>query len=188
MTELSEAASTTGQATKIVKTAKKTDKVGKRALSNRKSGGLQKSVAKSPKDTRLSRTKITDDLTGLTQQGNRIADGIKSGKVKVNVLGDELFDRAYASKGGWGSSPQAFALKEQIYVRSGSPSLLSDIVHEGTHAFDNFHKNVTVPYGKNPYPWEKRAFFYERQFQRAGGGAAEFETIHEMLDFIYESY
>jgi Domain of unknown function (DUF4157) len=183
-----EVASTTDKTIEVAGAAEKTNKVAKGALSNRKSEGLRQFAAKGSKDSRLSRTKITDNLTGLTQQGNRVADGIKSGKVKINVLGDELFDRAYASKGGWGSSPQAFALKEQIYVRRGAPNLLSDIVHEGTHALDNFHKNVKVPYGNNPYPWEKRAFFYERQFQLAGGGTVEFETVHEMLDFIHESY
>jgi hypothetical protein len=180
-----EVAETAGKVSKVEKKGPNQLTEERKALSNQKSGRPRQSAVK---DARLSRTKITDDLTGLTQQGNRIADGIKSGKVKVNVLSDELFDRAYALKGGWGSSPQAFALKEQIYVRRESPSLLSDIIHEGTHALDSYHKTVTVPYGHNPYPWEKRAFFYERQFQVAGDGAVEFETIQEMLDFIYKAY
>jgi hypothetical protein len=113
---------------------------------------------------------------------------MRSGDVRVNVLGDELFDRAYALKGGRGTSPQAFQLGNQIYVRRGSSSLLSDVVHEATHVLDELHATVTVPYYINPYAWEKRAFLYERQFQRAGGGAVEFNTIQEMLDFIYRNY
>jgi hypothetical protein len=157
-----EVASTTDKTIKVAGAAEKTDKVAKGALSNRNIAGSRQSIAKKANNSLLSRTKIIDGLTGLTQQGNRIADGIRSGDIKMNVLGDELFDRAYASKGGWGSSPQAFALKQKIYVRRGASNLLSDIVHEGTHALDNIHGNVRVPYGNNPYPWEKRAFFYER--------------------------
>jgi hypothetical protein len=131
----------------------------------------------------LTRNSLIDGLSGKTQQGNRVAEGIKSGNISTNILSDELFEKAYKLKGGDGSVPQAFAYGEQIFVRKSSSNLLSDTLHEGTHSLDylnNFNGNV--------YQLEKRAYFYERQFQKAGGGQVEFETIDKMLGFIYANY
>lgn len=153
-----------------------------------KSGPLRASLVNGVGGAQVTLNKLVDGLTGLTEQGNRIAAGIRSGQIRVNILGDELFDRAFALKGGAGSSPQAFQLADQIYIRRGSTNLLSDIVHEGTHVLDELLGTVTVPYQVNPYAWEKRAFFYERQFQRAGGGTVEFGSIKAMLNFIYTNY
>ncbi|MBY0588797.1 hypothetical protein K2X85_16615 [bacterium] len=136
----------------------------------------------------VSRANIVDNLTGFTEQGNRVAGAIGEGRIKLNVLGDSMFDRAYNTKGGTGRSPQAFQLLDQIYLRRGSPNLLSEVIHEGTHVLDELVGTLKVPYSVNPYAWEKRAFFYERQFQRASGGNVDFGTINEMLDFIKRSY
>jgi len=38
---------------------------------------------------------------------------------------------------------------------------------------------------KTEWQWEKRAWFYERQFQKATGGKVEFEKIEDMLMHIY---
>jgi hypothetical protein len=150
---------------------------------------IQKSLAKGKGvGDGLTREQILDGLTGLTKQGDRIAEGIRSGDIKLNLLSDDLFDKAFTLKGGEGASPQAFALGNKIYARRGSGNLLSDIVHEGTHAYDEIHGLVTADYGINPYTWEKRAFFHERQFQLAGGGTVEFEKLDKMLNFINECY
>ena len=37
---------------------------------------------------------------------------------------------------GYGPDTVAFQCNEQIYVRKSSSSLISDVVHEGTHAID----------------------------------------------------
>ncbi len=101
-----------------------------------KGGLLRTSLVNGAGDARVVSEKLADGLTGLTEQGNRVAAGIRSGRIRVNILGDKLFDKAFVLKGGTGSSPQAFQLAEQIYVRRGSTNLLSDIVHEGTHVLD----------------------------------------------------
>lgn len=151
---------------------------------------LRRSVAGATgaSDASLQPVKIIDGLTGYTSQGNKIAAGLRSGDVRMNILGDEMFAKAYAAKGGLGDAPQAFALGNQIYLRRGSTNLLSEVVHEGTHVLDELHGLVKVPYHINPYAWEKRAFFFERQFQRASGGNVEFERIDSMLNFIYRNY
>ncbi len=63
---------------------------------------------------------------------------------------------------------------------------MSDIVHEGTHALD-----YNRCYGWNGLPrwaWEKRAYFYERQFQIAMGSRPDFATISDMLVHIWGNY
>lgn len=81
----------------------------------------------------------------------------------------------------------AFAVGNQIYLRRGSGSLVSDAVHEGTHALDWLRGFPDVT-DADILSLEKRAFFFERQFQRATTGTSEFTTIEEMLKFIFENY
>jgi hypothetical protein len=101
----------------------------------------------------------------------------------LNALGDNLFEKAWRLKGGTGDAPQAFAYGEQLFVRRNASNILSEIVHEGTHGLDYLRRfNGTV------HQLEKRAFFYERQFQLAGGGSVEFSTLGEMLRFILSAY
>jgi len=38
------------------------------------------------------------------------------------------------------------------------------------------------------HSFEKRAYFYERQFQQATGTSKDFETIEEMLQHIFSNY
>jgi RHS repeat-associated protein len=131
----------------------------------------------------LTRDSLIDGLLGKTQQGNRVAKGIKSGNISTNVLSDEMFEKAFKLKGGRGTAPQAFAYGEQIFVRKNSSNLLSDTLHEGTHALDYLND-----FNGNVYQLEKRAYFYERQFQKAGGGILEHQTIDKMIGFIYANY
>ncbi|MBO1628458.1 hypothetical protein, partial [Bacillus arachidis] len=51
----------------------------------------------------------------------------------------------------------------QMYVRSSSQSIVSDIFHEGTHIID--YNNKSGMSGVSSWSWEKRAYYYERQFQ-----------------------
>ena len=131
----------------------------------------------------VDREGIVNELAGLTDQGNAISASIGSGATKLNVLGDNLFERAYALKGGTGDAPQAFALENQIYVRQSSFNLLSDVVHEGTHSLD-----FLGGFSGSNIDWETRAFSAERAFQQAGGGTVEFDTVADMLDFINNNY
>jgi hypothetical protein len=131
----------------------------------------------------ITREGIVNGLTGLTDQGNAISASINSGATKLNVLGDNLFEQAYALKGGVGEAPQAFALENQIYLRQSSANLLSDIVHEGTHSLDYLNS-----FSGSNIEWEIRAFSAERAFQQAGGGTVEFNTERYMLNFINKNY
>jgi hypothetical protein len=173
---------TAGKAQKTVQPSEISSASKKSALKESAKKGAGK--AKGP----TSKADIIDNLKGKTKQGDLVADGIHSGDIGVNVLGDELFDRAYAMKGGTGEAPQAFQVGDHTYVRRESPTLSSDLIHEGTHRLDELHGNVKVPYEINPYTWEKRAFFYERQFQLASGGNVEFRSLQEMSNFIYRAY
>jgi len=130
---------------------------------------------------RAARTigELTEALKGYTLQGNRVAHGIESGTIRVNVLGDELFDTAYRLRGGIHdpSGVAGFALERRIYLRSSSSNLLGEVVHEGTHALDH----VTGLAIGNRLLREKRARFFERQFQIASGGQVEFPNIRILL-------
>ena len=121
-------------------------------------------------------------LDNKTMQSTKIANALKTGEIGLNVLNDDLFE----SYLGVDESVVAAQVNKQIYVRRGSQTIISDVVHEGTHAIDYIN-----PFGINGlsmWSWEKRAFFYERQFQIATGSYVEFSTIEDMLVHIYSNY
>jgi len=130
----------------------------------------------------MSKDTIVNALDGKTLQSSKIAEGIKSGKIKVNVLGDELFERSL----GVDKTVTAVQRGEQIYLRRSSGTILSDAVHEGTHVLD-FRNNFGSS-GLSSWSWEKRAFFYERQYQLSTGRATDFQTIDDMLTHIWGNY
>ncbi len=130
-----------------------------------------------------SKADLIQALRGTTVKADAIANGIVNGNIKVNLLGDEMFGKAYSLYGGEGAAPQAFALENQIYMRRASASIFSDTVHEGTHALDAIQK---FP-GSN-WMWESKAYFYERQFQQATGRAVDFPTNRSMWDHVYKNY
>lgn len=121
-------------------------------------------------------------LDGQTLQSTKIAQGIKNGDIKVSVLGDELFERMVGKP-----DEVAAAIGNKIYLRRSSGSLLSDTVHEGTHALDylnGFGLNST----KTTWQWEKRAFFYEHQFQLSTGVKPDFNSQSDMMFHIWSNY
>ncbi|MCA9164764.1 MAG: hypothetical protein KDA62_17355 [Planctomycetales bacterium] len=140
-------------------------------------------------DPSTGKFQLADTLLGTTEQANRIGRAIKKGDIGTNLLGDELFAKAYRLYGGQGVADDvvAFAVGNQMYLRRGSESLASDAVHEGTHALDWLRGFPDVT-DADILSLEKRAFFFERQFQRATTGTSEFSTIEEMLKFIFENY
>ena len=79
-----------------------------------------------------SRDDFIDALDGVTEQSTEIANGIKNGDIKMNVLGDELFESYLVVS----SDTKAVAVGDQLYVRSSSETIFSDVVHEGTHVDD----------------------------------------------------
>ena len=78
--------------------------------------------------TGIGREGIVDGLTGFTQQGNRVAAGLRNGDLNLNVIGDNLFEKAWTMRGGTGSAPQAFAYGEKLYLRSSSGTLGEGVI------------------------------------------------------------
>jgi len=129
---------------------------------------------------------IAQAIDGHTLQSTRIAEAIKSGDIKVSVLGDELFERAILSK----SDPidtVAMAYGNKIYLRRSSTNILTDTVHEGTHALD-YVNGFGLNSPKSVWQWEKRAFFYEHQFQKSAGMTPDFATPRDMMFHIWRNY
>ncbi len=105
----------------------------------------------------------------------------------MNILGNEFFEKAYQYYGGQGSpsAVDAFARVEeqQIYLRRSSQDIFRDSVHEGTHVLDyiNGFQGTTLQ-------WEKRAFYFERQFQLYKGRFTEFRTLMDILKHLKRAY
>ena len=90
---------------------------------------------------------------------------MKSRDLKINVLGKELYEQVVPV-----DAVNSVACFERgyLHLRRDSKTLLSDIVHEGTHAID-MKEYYGYDFLKSRWSWEKRAFFYERQFQISMG-------------------
>jgi hypothetical protein len=125
---------------------------------------------------------LVEGLLGTTEQAERIAKAIQSGDIKVFPLGAKSFQTLYEYKGGH-RSPMAFAQGNEVYLRTDSPTMLSDLVHEGTHALD-YLSGLDVSQRK----LELRAYWQEREFQKATGAPLGFKTVAAMLMFIYRTY
>lgn len=130
----------------------------------------------------LTRQDIINSLDGVTDQSTQIANAIKDGKIKINVLGDELFE----SYLGVSSNTTAMQVGNQIYMRRSSASIYSDVVHEGTHAMD-FINNISQR-EISPWPGEIRAYSAERLFQIKAGMPVQFATENDMLIHIWSNY
>jgi hypothetical protein len=132
---------------------------------------------------KITRESLAEELTGYTSQGNRVAKGIKSGDIEVNILGDELLEKFYIKKTQKTSAPQAYSKGRNIYVRRSSDLRSSEVVHEGTHVLDFINE-----FKGTLFQWEKRAYFFERQFQIAKKMFVEYPNIKDMLLHIFFGY
>ena len=129
-----------------------------------------------------TREDLVNYIDGVTEESTAIAKGIRNGTVKVNVLGDRLFEEYL------GASPDtvAMAIGNQIYLRNSSINIYSDMVHEGTHAMDYIHgikESVT-----SSWVGETRAYSAERKFQIAKGGHIDFANENDMMVHIWKNY
>lgn len=135
--------------------------------------------------TDVGKSDIASELSkGLPQQ-QQIAQAINDGKIGVNILDDESFGRQARSFGWKGELDdlKGIASRDQIYLRKSSANIYSDAAHEGTHALDYLDG-----FRGSNYSWEKRAYYYERQFQIYTGRELDFETLPGMLRHIYGAY
>ena len=89
-----------------------------------------------------TRDHLIDFLDGKTTQSSAIANKIRKGEIKLSVLGDELFERAFGVNGG----VVGIAIDNKIYLRRNSGTIHSDMVHEGTHAMDFLKGYLTNKY------------------------------------------
>lgn len=129
----------------------------------------------------LTREMIIEQLDGVTNQSTKIAEGLRNGDIKLNVLGDELFDMYTGA-----TDAKALQVGNQMYVRSSSQPIVSDIVHEGTHIID--YNNKFGMSGVSSWSWEKRAYYYERQFQINSGLKPDFNNLNDMQVHIWSNY
>jgi hypothetical protein len=132
-----------------------------------------------------TRASVIEKLIGVTKQSTKIAKAIATKKIRMSVLGDNVFDIAYALRGGTESTDTlgAFAVGDKIYLRSSSSDLLRDAVHEGTHALD--HRSA---FSGRDFLWEMRAFSAERDFLLKKGLESQFEKKADIVKFINKAY
>ncbi|MBU5473134.1 pre-toxin TG domain-containing protein [Roseburia sp. MSJ-14] len=130
----------------------------------------------------FTREDIITSLDGVTNKSTEIANAIRNKDIGINVLGDELFEKYL----GCSSDTVAMQVGEQIYVRSSSVSLFSDIVHEGTHAIDYYNgidENIIAS-----WTGETTAYNAERLFQIESGMSVQFESEEDMMVHIWSNY
>lgn len=139
--------------------------------------GYQKSEGNS-----FTREQLVGFLDGKTTHSSEIAEKIRKGEIKLSILGDELFERAF----GVNRNVAGIAIDNKIYLRRNSVSIHSDMVHEGTHAMDFLHG---VPYEKiSSWDGEIKAYTAEHYFQKASGLAIEFANEDEIKVHVLRNY
>lgn len=137
----------------------------------------------------LTREEMIANLRGFTKQGNKVADAIENSTIKIKILNSKQYRKMYAKTNNGSlkgiDKANAFTYDEVMYFKKETSveRFMAELIHEGTHATDW----VDYFIGNN-WSWEKRAFFWERQFQIAAGLKPEFATIEEMISFIKTEY
>ena len=153
--------------------------------------------------TKLSKGDISNALRGTTEQANKVADIIDSGKMKFAIWDDAKFVKYLTDTGDTldeAIKTAAFTELDVTFYRASKSigEFMSEIVHEGTHALDNLKIEKLLKSGKtqkeidaifgNQWSVEKRAYFYERAFQIATEIEVDFESIDDMLLHIFTEY
>jgi hypothetical protein len=136
----------------------------------------------------LSKWDIVENLRGYTQQANKIAKAIEEGEIVIVIKKEREFIKRYEELGGDMSNIArltAFSYKEKMYFKNTTPieQYFSELVHEGTHSLDYLNRFVG-----NNHSWEKRAYFFERQFQLAIGKTPDHSSIAKMIYHIKKFY
>ena len=129
-----------------------------------------------------TREDLVNYIDGVTEESTAIAKGIRNGNIRVNVLGDRLFEEYL----GASADTVAMAVGNQIYLRNSSINIYSDMVHEGTHAMDYIKgiKECVI----SSWTGETRAYSAERRFQMAKGGHVDFANEDDMMVHIWTNY
>ena len=127
--------------------------------------------------------KIIPLIDGKTRQSTKIADALRKDKIKLHIMEDKEFETIFKVD----RITRAIAIDNHMFIRKKSKRILSNVIHEGTHALDYIHK-YAYRHSKSVWSREKRAYFFERQFQIATGRKVRFETIDDMLVHIQKYY
>lgn len=124
---------------------------------------------------------LFNSVNGVTVQASEIVQNVISGKIKLTILGDRLFEEYL----GEDEKTAGVAIGNRIYLRQSSVSIFSDFVHEGTHAMDY----ITKVWDKmNVVTKEMRAYKQEHEFQKAAGIPLEFANEDEIRIHVYLNY
>ena len=129
-----------------------------------------------------TRDSLIKELHGHTEISTKIAEGLKKNNIHINVLGDYLFENYL----GVGKKTVAVTIGKQIYLRSSSATIISDLVHEGTHVLD-YLSGISV---NNIKTWsgEIRAYKAERDFQIKTKRKLDFATEDDLYVHVWSNY
>lgn len=130
----------------------------------------------------FTREDIINALDGVTEESTEIAKAIQNKDIGINVLGDELFERYLGAT----SDTVAMQVGDQIYMKSSSSSLISDVVHEGVHAID--YLNGVDESIISSWTGEIKAYSAERLFQIESGMPVQFASEEDMMVHIWSNY
>lgn len=129
-----------------------------------------------------TKEELLSDLRNVTEGSTEIAKMIEGKKIKLSVIGDELFERYL----GADKNIIALQIGNNIYVRKSSETILSDIVHEGTHAKDFF---IGVPQSTiSSRIGEMKAYTEEHNYQKKKYGKTVFSSVDEIKVHVYNNY
>ena len=130
----------------------------------------------------ITRGKLLEAIGGVTNHSSDIATNINLGNIKLNVIGDELFERVF----GVSRDVKGLAINNKIYVRKNSMSLYSDVIHEGTHALD-YLRGVSFA-DRAGWSGEIRAYTAEHNFQKAAKLEVEFKDENDIRVHVWQNY
>lgn len=138
-----------------------------------KPGGLYKNYTKEI---------LLDYINGVTHESSDIVELIKNGKIKLSVLGDELFNKYL----GVGKNVVGVADANKIYIRSSAANIYSTLVHEGIHAMDSINRidSASIKSSKGEF----KAYLAEHNFQKAKGLKLDFNNETEIKVHIALNY
>ena len=149
---------------------------------SRGSKKFKKTGTLEPCKNTYTRDSLINELQGYTETSTKIAAGLKNGDIHINILGDRLFEDYL----GCDKKTVAVTIGKQIYLRRSSASIISDLVHEGTHALD-YISGVHIE-NIRTWPGEIRAYKAEREFQIKTNRKLDFETEDDLYVHVWKNY
>jgi hypothetical protein len=148
--------------------------------------GVGRWEATSYNGSQVTRLQLANDIDGITAESSSIAREIRAGRIGVNILGNDMFAKAYNRHAGTlvgVNDTIAFAFRDQMYVRRSSATILSDTVHEGKHVLDHLGG-----FQGTLQQWERRAWFAEREYLSRLGLPMPHRSARDLLLDVWRNY